>query len=108
MDIKYYKNGKKYSNFDTCKDFEIESLKKGGKYTVTLIAKKDIELIEAVDLLPIPTNLKDLYFLNGYQSWTDTKEFKLADRLRNIKKSPHIISHMFAMHAYGDNHFYKY
>ena len=108
MDIKYFKNGKKYSNFDTCKDFEIESLKKGGKYTVTLIAKKDIELIEAIDLLPIPTNLKDLYFLNGYQSWTDTKEFKLADRLRNIKKSPHIISHMFAMHAYGDNHFYKY
>ena len=108
MNIKYYKNGKKYSNFDTCKDFEIESLKKGGKYTVTLIAKKDIELIEVVDLLPIPTNLKDLYFLNGYQSWTDTKEFKLADRLRNIKKSPHIISHMFAMHAYGDNHFYKY
>ncbi len=108
MNIKYYKNGKKYSNFDTCKDFEIESLKKGGKHTVTLIAKKDIELIEVVDLLPIPTNLKDLYFLNGYQSWTDTKEFKLADRLRNIKKSPHIISHMFAMHAYGDNHFYKY
>ena len=108
MNIKYYKNGKKYSNFDTCKDFEIESLKKDGKHTVTLIAKNDIELIEVVDLLPIPTNLKDLYFLNGYQSWTDTKEFKLTDRLRDIKKSPHIISHMFAMHAYGDNHFYKY
>ena len=108
MNIRYLKKGKEYSNFDTCKDFEIEVTKKNGKNSVTLIAKTDIELIDAVELLPIPTNLHDLYFLNGYQSWTDTKEFKLADRLRNIKKSPHIISHMFAMQAYGDNHFYHY
>lgn len=108
MRIKYLKKGKQYWNFDTCKDFEIEATKKGGKNSVTLIAKTDLELVEATDLLPIPTNLHDLYFFNGYQSWTDTKEYKLADRLRNIKKSPHIISHMYAMHAYGDNHFYKY
>lgn len=108
MNINYIKKGKKYSNIDTCKDFEIESTKKKGKNTVTLIAKEDIELVDAVILLPIPTNTKDRYFLNGYQSWTDTKEFKLGDRLRDIKKSPHIISHMYAMSAYGDNHFYKY
>ena len=49
-----------------------------------------------------------MYFLNGYQSWTDTKEYKLRERLRNIKKSPHIISHMFAMDKYGDASFYNY
>ena len=108
MKIHYLKNNKKYSNFDTCKDFEIDIVKHNGKMTVTLTAKAEIELIDAVDLLPIPSNLHDLYFFNGYQSWTDTKEFKLADRLRNIKKSPHIISHMYAMGAYGDNHFYDY
>ena len=108
MNIKYLKQGKTYSNVDTCDDFEVELVKKGERTTVTLLAKTDIELVEAVELLPLNINKEDLYFLNGYQSWTDTKEFKLSDRLRNIKKSPHIISHMFAMHAYGDNHFYKY
>lgn len=108
MHIHYLKNGVKHSNFDTCADFELEITKLKGKMSATIHAKEDIELIDAVDLLPIPTNLKDLYFLNGYQSWTDTKEFKLTNRLRNIKKSPHVISHMFAMHAYGDNHFYNY
>lgn len=108
MHIKYLKNGKKYSNFDSCKDFDLEMTKLNGKTTVTVIAKEDIELLEAVDLLPIPTNHHDLYFFNGYQSWTDTKEFKLVDRLRNIKKSPHIIAKMWAMSAYGDNHFYNY
>ena len=108
MKIYYYKNNKKYSNFDDCQDFSVEMTKRNGKTTVTIIAKEDIKLEKAVDLLPIPTNRHDLYFFNGYQSWTDTKEFKLVDRERDIRKSPHIISHVFSMAAYGDNHFYKY
>ena len=108
MKIKYLKQGKTYSSFDNSEDFEIEVENKDGKTTATLKAKVDLELVEAVNLLPVTIDPKDLYFLNGYQSWTDTKEFKLSDRLRDIRKSPHIIAHMFAMHAYGDNHFYKY
>ena len=108
MKIYYLKNGVKCNGAETCQDFELESTSKDGKTTVTLTAKEDIELIKAMDLLPIQTTRKDLYFLNGYQSWTDTKEFKLSNRLRDIRKSPHIISHMYAMHAYGDNHFYNY
>lgn len=108
MNIRYIKNKKEYSNFDSCEDYRIDVVKTENRTSVTLTAKCDLELVKAIDLFPLKTNKKDLYFLNGYQSWTDTKEFKLADRLRNIKKSPHIISHMFAMHAYGDSHFYKY
>lgn len=108
MKIYYLKNGVKYNSSNSCQDFELKSTSKDGKTTVVLTAKEDIELVQAVDLLPIQTSRKDLYFLNGYQSWTDTKEYKLSDRLRDIRKSPHIISHMYAMHAYGDNHFYKY
>ena len=108
MHINYIKDGVKCSSIDSCKDFELEITKKYSRMKVQLIAKVDMDLISVVDLLPIRTNHKDLYFFNGYQSWTDTKEFKLTDRLRNIKKSPHIISHMYAMHAYGDNHFYRY
>ena len=108
MLIKYLKRGVKCSSSDSCDDFKLEITKNGSRTSATLVAKEEIDLVEAVDLLPIQINRKDLYFLNGYQSWTDTKEFKLSNRLRNIKKSPHLISHMFAMHAYGDNHFYHY
>ena len=108
MQINYLKNGKKYSSSNSCEDFELEVVNKDSKTSVALHAKNDIELISAIDVLTIPTSKNDLYFLNGYQSWTDTKEFKLSDRLRNIKKSPHLITHIYAMKAYGDIHFYKY
>ena len=108
MRIYYYKNNTYCSNFDDCDDFSVAITKQNGKTTVSITAKEDLKLEKAVDLLPIPTNHQDLYFFNGYQSWTDTKEFKLVDRLRNIKNSPHIISHLYSMAAYGDNHFYRY
>lgn len=108
MQIKYLKDGVKHSRSTSGEDFELQISNEESRTSVVLTAKKDITLLKAVDLLSTRSTHKDLYFFNGYQSWTDTKEYNLVNRLRNIKKSPHIISHMFAMHAYGDNHFYKY
>ena len=68
----------------------------------------DITLVHAKETLPFNVNFGDLYFLNGYQSWTDTKEFKLVKRLRNVKKSPHLIVKKFGMDKYGDTTFYNY
>ena len=108
MRVYYYKNGKKCRSESSNYDFDLTRVFKDGRTTVTLTAKEDIELIEADDFIPFNVNFHDLYFLNGYQSWTDTKEFSLFKRLRNIKKSPHIIAHMFAMNRYGDSTFYDY
>lgn len=108
MRVYYLKNEKKQLAKGTNGDVEITTSFQNKRKIVSLLAKEDITLIKADETVPFHTNYKDLYFLNGYQSWTDTKEFKLAKRLRNIKKSPHIISHMFAMDRYGDSKFYKY
>ena len=108
MNIEYIKNGKRYSNEASNNDFDLEVKQDGKKTAVTLTAKEEIELIKASDYLPVQVNSKDLYFLNGYQSWTDTKEFKLSDRLRDVRKCPHIISHMFALAKYGDAHIVRY
>ena len=108
MRVKYFKKDEKLSATATNKDFELIKKVDGSRTTVTLIAKEDIVLEEADETIPFHVNFKDLYFLNGYQSWTDTKEFPLSKRLRNINKSPHIISHMFALNRYGDSTFYKY
>ena len=108
MRITYYKNGKKHTAKGSNSDITISEIRNGNRTTVKLLANEDVTLHKADVSYPCHINYKDLYFLNGYQSWTDTKEYKLATQLRDIKKSPHIISHMFAMSAYGDSHFYNY
>lgn len=108
MKIYYLKNGKKLVTRYTNKDLILDIKMINNRTTATVTALTNITLVEATDFIPFHVNFKDVYFLNGYQSWTDTKEFKLAKRLRNIKKSPHIITKSFALDKYGDSSFYKY
>ena len=108
MRLYYLKNGHKYCTKRSNEDVEIILGVVNNRTTTRIKALTDITLVKAVDTIPFNVNFRDLYFLNGYQSWTDTKEFKLAKREHNIKKAPHIISHMFAMDKYGDSSFYRY
>ena len=108
MRVSYFKNNKKHTITASNADVTLIEKRDGNRTTVKLLAHEDIVLHKADVSYPCHINYKDLYFLNGYQSWTDTKEYHLAERLRNIKKSPHIISHMFAMSKYGDSTFYNY
>ena len=108
MEIIYRKNGKKYKIKESNNDLFIDVHIVNNRTVVKLIANEDVELIKAKDSIPFNITLKDRYFLNGYQSWTDTNEYSVLKRLRNINKSPHIIVHKYAMKAYGDSLFYKY
>ena len=108
MRLVYLVNGKKKKTKDSNEDLEILGYHRHNEHVVKVKAKQDIELVSADLNLPFQVNFKDLYFLNGYQSWTDTREYPLRKRLRNVKKSPRIITHMFALDKYGDSAFYKY
>ena len=89
-------------------DMEVISSHHHSRHVVKIKANKDITLIKGEHKIGFYVNYKDRYFLNGYQSWTDSHEYYLYKRLRNIKKSPHIITHMYAMDKYGDSTFYRY
>ncbi|MCR5332669.1 MAG: alpha-galactosidase [Bacilli bacterium] len=108
MRLYYLKDNSKCVAKSTNSDVEFDVDVSNSRTTIKIKALEDITLLKADDIVSFHVNFHDLYFLNGYQSWTDTKEFKLSKRLRNIKKSPHIITHMFAMDKYGDSTFYKY
>ena len=108
MRVVYYKNGSKHTTNRSNADIKISEAREGNHTCIKLLASEEITLAKADVSYPAHINFKDLYFLNGYQSWTDTKEYKLAKQLRDIKKSPHIISSMYAMDKYGDSHFYNY
>ena len=108
MRLYYLKNKHKYCAKFSNKDIKFDIRMFNNRTTVKAKALEDVTLLKADEVIPFNVNFQDLYFLNGYQSWTDTKEFKLAIQLRDIKKSPHIISKMFAMDRYGDSTFYRY
>ena len=108
MRVVYLKDNKRRTITASNEDVTIFENRDGHRTTVKLVSNAEITLVKADVSYPCHINFKDLYFLNGYQSWTDTKEYKLAKQLRDIRKSPHIISHMFAMNKYGDSHFYNY
>ena len=108
MRIVYLKNGKKHIIKSSNADVQVSEYREGNHTQVRLLASEEITLVRADVSYPCHINYHDLYFLNGYQSWTDTREYKLREQLRDIRKSPHIISHMFKMSYYGDSHFYNY
>ena len=108
MRISYLKDHKKRITQASNSDITINEVRDGNRTIVKLTANEDVTLLKADVSYPWHVNFKDLYFLNGYQSWTDTKEYKLVKRLRNIRKSPHIITKLYGLNKYGDSTFYRY
>ncbi len=47
-------------------------------------------------------------FVNGYQSWTDTRVFRAGESLKDITKLPRMLVDMFSLDGYGDSGFKKY
>jgi len=48
----------------------------------------------------------DFIFVNGYQSWTDTKEFLVSEKMHNMKKVPKYLMKKYAFDKYGDAWFH--
>ncbi len=47
-------------------------------------------------------------FLNGYQSWTDSRELTVSDKMRGINFIPKFIVDRFSLNKYGDYDFKEY
>ena len=106
--IEYSVSGKRKSAAETNDDFELTATEKNGRHRKALRAKKEICLFRYTETFPFAPSKDDLYFFNGYQSWTDTKEFTPAERERNVNKLPRSLVNAFAFDRYGDATFYNY
>lgn len=89
----------------------------GERRVVTAEAKTDIVLSSYREYdhdffitgsLYEPDPKGDLYFINGYQSWTETREFYGDARERNVMALPKFLVKTFAFDRYGDAMFYEY
>ncbi len=106
--IKYQADGKEYLNESDILDIKYEN--KDNVLFLTLFPKKKITLISAhVDLFD---QLKDdeVFFANGYQTWTDSQEQAVDDWTLKpgfITKIP-ALEKKYRFSVYGDHYFAPY
>ena len=108
MYLKYYAENNIKQTEQSNEDLEIIETKEENSHTIKIKALKKIKLISSVINTEKKVKTSDLYFLNGYQTWTDTKEFMNYEREKDIRKILKIIVKKFALDKYGDSKIYDY
>ena len=88
--------------------FDVSAVRSGYRNTVSVTAKRDVELIKCTRRGVWKAEFGDLCFMNGYQSWTKTKEYFLSENERDVKKLPKPILNAFSFDRYGDATFFDY
>lgn len=78
------------------------------KLSLSIIPHTEI-LIEALEIkLDYTFNQDDLIYVNGYQSWTDSKEFFIDDKMNHLSKLATPLLNHYQFDKYGDYTFKKY
>ena len=93
----------KTSASDDC--IHIEEQVSGNRTTVTVRAEKRLVLGNAKRQLAETFSGKDLVMANGYQSWTETKEFADGEFLNDLARRPRPIVSRFHFKQYGSQAF---
>lgn len=107
--IKYISEGKDFEL-----DIKIGEIIKDSNITITFEKSPDrlvmlinptdeIEIKELYLQTDIEINKEDRIFLNGFQSWTDTKEFETDEKIPPLNRLMYK-----KLNGYGDYSFYKY
>ena len=108
MELKYLLNGEIKSASSSNEDLEIVELISGNQHKVEVKALKGIVLLSAKDSFEHPLHKDNQYFLNGYQSWTETVITNLDFKEKNIKSLPKFFFKKFPVQMYGDSELYPY
>ncbi len=89
-------------------NFKAVATSDGVRNTVTVTALSDIEIEKCTLRKVAQAEFSDLCFVNGYQSWTKTKEFFLSEKERDAKKIFKPLNRIYAFDRYGDATFFDY
>ena len=74
--VKFKYAGEIITSKETENDFyRLETENADGRYKVTLVPKKNIEMVDFCAEMPFNFKKGDKFFGAGYQSWTKTKEW---------------------------------
>ncbi len=110
MILNYEIANTKYSTDKSNSDVEITYLKNDSNTIFSIKALKNIKLNNAIIEKEVNFSNNAKIFFNGYQSWTDTKEFYKNEKEKNILKGAlrRKVVRSFGLDRYGDSSFYSY
>lgn len=97
----------RHSDLQESEDFSLSTKEENGVFEAVLTAKKELTLRYAEREIPHVFDKKDLIFANGYQSWTETKEFAMGEGLNDLSKVPKFLEKKFGFLSYGSQYFVK-
>ena len=78
----------------------------GKRRKITVTALRQMRLYEASIHLPRSFVPEDLIMANGYQSWTETREFSREENLNDLRRVPGVIENKYHFRAYGSQAFW--
>ncbi len=107
MEISYYKDDKLIkSHALENNDYQIICLEQGKRHIYKIVSKNKI-VLKSFKLFEKFHYLKeDKIFVNGYQSWTDSREFGIKESLHKIRFGRYM-TNKYKFDAYGDYTFKK-
>lgn len=78
------------------------------RFTLRLHSEGETELHHISANFRFDFEKHDMLYLNGYQSWTDSRERGVKGRMHSLDRVPKKIVEKFSLDRYGDNRFVRY
>ncbi|WP_019678914.1 glycoside hydrolase family 36 protein [Ruminococcus flavefaciens] len=80
----------------------------GDVFSVYVTSNNEITIRKLCAVFEYEFSDEQRIFLNGYQSWTDSAEHRINDKIRGISHIPCAIREKYAFSQYGDYNFSSY
>ncbi len=107
--VQYRVDGvKRKSKLRSNDDYDIHLTRENERVKIVLCAKRTLTLKHATFRRPCTYRKGDQLFLNGYQSWTETREFELNEKVHDMNLIPHLIKNRYHFKMYGEAWFWNY
>ena len=107
--VLYYRVGDRAMTTDRSNDYlDVNVSETADRKTISIETHADITLDRVCEEGVFTVGANDRFLLNGYQSWTDTREFTLGETEKDVTRLPRWLVNKFAFDRYGDATFYPY
>lgn len=112
FEITVDRNGKHVTNrFDgsgECALFSLSVECTDDRVRAVMTPKEPLVMVSAAAVLPLECRETDRILLNGYQTWTDTRELTVEDRMIGLRRTPRLAVKLLSLESYGDYDMVKY
>ena len=80
----------------------------GDRFSASVHADREIVIRQLRAVFEYDFHASERIFLNGYQSWTDSFEHSIHDRMRGLNGTPAAVVRKYGLDQYGDYQFLHY